>query len=850
MNILSFKFQFFERTLLNNTRPMDNNKLETSLASGGSGGVGPVPQAKTSSNGEGCVDKENQANGDPGQMSKQALPSPMDKRKIFSLTSVSPFVRVGNKIEAKRDMVITQDVEVPETSPPSSSRSEGSSTGPKELPSLKPYKMPQGMPPMPKDNLKKWFSLLEQARAERAEALAALDATQRSLDTLKAGFLELQKNHDATVSFKSDLERKHEDLKEEYAEESLRFDGKMYEMRESAQQEKAKSDLLLEKSRKRYSDAVNAWTDKHEILKTRLEEQKKQTSAAIESAKEAKDEVAAREKQAQTDAEIKANKKNLKALQEISKLEKEVSVLKSKLKHASARSKGGRQSHVSDSMAIHAAYETNKRLKEKLAAEVDRSEKLSEANETLEEQVVALTSDNDGFRKEVETLKQFMRKRVNDANKAKEVVSDLLRNARAERASIEKEKEVVAHKFKISMEEIAKMRRDAQTKDRTEKRMGQRQDALVKEVDELKRVIGEMDIRYAAMEEEKKATKTDMDKNAKTIEEITLANKRANDELMSLRRETAASLKEQKYLDGKRKHLDGEVKYMTAQLKDAKTQMKDASRAMKKLQTQLNTERNERREEVAALTAKSEVARSKLAEGLNAKHKTVMRLSQVKQTNHVMQEEIIGLKEALKRTQAVVKDTKASGDRALVNLKKEMAKKMMSEMSLLRDGHTKALHDVENAHNEIERLRKELERTREAYVDREKAYVEERVRREMLQEQQQKAIAAVEYRSLQPNTAKNTQPRHFVQNERVAELAQPVLSPEVPPSPEAPSAHLSRPPLSKSRSFREISSNGSDKEENEKKKPEVPSSTGPQDAILDAQRYIRRRQQQRRMSKS
>merc|ERR1712196_114123 len=105
-------------------------------------------------------------------------------------------------------------------------------------------------------------------------------------------------------------------------------------------------------------------------------------------------------------------------------------------------SKGGRQSHVSDSMAINAAYETNKRLKEKLEELEDRSDKLTEENETLEDKVVSLTSDNEAFKKEVETLKQFMRKRVNDANKAKDVVSDLLRNARAERISTEKEKEV------------------------------------------------------------------------------------------------------------------------------------------------------------------------------------------------------------------------------------------------------------------------------------------------------------------------------------------------------------------------------------------------------------------------
>merc|ERR1711871_1658674 len=323
---------------------------------------------------------------------------------------------------------------------------------------------------------------------------------------------------------------------------------------------------------------------------------------------------------------------------------------------------------------------------------------------------------------------------------------------------------------------------------------------------------------------------------------------RANDELMPLQRETVASLKEQKYLDGKRKHLDGEVKFMTAQLKDTKTQIKDAARAMKKLQNQLNTERNERREEVAALTAKSEVARSKLAEGLNSKHKTVMRLSQVKQTNHLLQEEIISLKEALKRTEAVVKDTKASGDRALVNLKKEMAKKMMAEMSMLRDGHTKALHDVENAQTEIERLRKELERTREAYVDREKAYVEERVRREMLQEQQQKAAAAAQYRAIDLNTLNKVEPEN-VRNERVVNLAKSAAM-EVPPSPEAPSSRNPRPPLSKRRPSQEIASAHRQEKEEDTKKKENVSYTGPQDAILDAQRYIRKRQQQRRIAKS
>ena len=59
------------------------------------------------------------------------------------------------------------------------------------------------------------------------------------------------------------------------------------------------------------------------------------------------------------------------------------------------------------------------------------------------------------------------------------------------------------------------------------------------------------------------------------------------------------------------------------------------SRQSKAMQHKLQEERQERREEVAALVAKAEVATSRLTEALNAKHKTVMRLSQSNQKNQV-----------------------------------------------------------------------------------------------------------------------------------------------------------------------------------------------------------------------
>ena len=73
-----------------------------------------------------------------------------------------------------------------------------------------------------------------------------------------------------------------------------------------------------------------SWTDKFELLKQRLEEQKKKTNNAIQLVKETKDQTASRTEQIKTDLEIIANKKCLKYEEENEKLLKEMNVLKSR----------------------------------------------------------------------------------------------------------------------------------------------------------------------------------------------------------------------------------------------------------------------------------------------------------------------------------------------------------------------------------------------------------------------------------------------------------------------------------------------------------------------------------------
>ena len=90
------------------------------------------------------------------------------------------------------------------------------------------------------------------------------------------------------------------------------------------------SNNTIEKWKKKYNSQSNAWTDKFELLKQRLEEQKKKTNNAIQLVKETKDQTASRTEQIKTDLEIIANKKCLKYEEENEKLLKEMNVLKSR----------------------------------------------------------------------------------------------------------------------------------------------------------------------------------------------------------------------------------------------------------------------------------------------------------------------------------------------------------------------------------------------------------------------------------------------------------------------------------------------------------------------------------------
>ena len=70
--------------------------------------------------------------------------------------------------------------------------------------------------------------------------------------------------------------------------------------------------IILLKNGKKYNSQSYVWTDKFELLKQRLEEQKKKTNNAIQLVKETKEQTASRTEQIKTDLEIIANKKCLK----------------------------------------------------------------------------------------------------------------------------------------------------------------------------------------------------------------------------------------------------------------------------------------------------------------------------------------------------------------------------------------------------------------------------------------------------------------------------------------------------------------------------------------------------------
>lgn len=110
----------------------------------------------------------------------------------------------------------------------------------------------------------------------------------------------------------------------------------------------------------------------------------------------------------------------------------------------------------------------------------------------------------------------------------------------------------------------------------------------------------------------------------------------------------------------------------------------------------------------AALVAKAEVATSRLTEALNAKHKTVMRLSQSNQRNQQLKDELNQTQSLLHNAEGAAKEARQWGERALVQAKKSFSRKLIEEMSVLRSGHEQANKDVDMKNNEIIKLQAEI----------------------------------------------------------------------------------------------------------------------------------------------
>ena len=111
---------------------------------------------------------------------------------------------------------------------------------------------------------------------------------------------------------------------------------------------------------------------------------------------------------------------------------KEMSVLRSRLKHFTTQGVG-RQQKVTDASAVNAAYETVKRLKLEIETQKTKIVNLNETNEELRSKNEEMSSTLTSTTKEVETLKSFMRKRVMRQTRRRKWCLTL-RNARYERA--------------------------------------------------------------------------------------------------------------------------------------------------------------------------------------------------------------------------------------------------------------------------------------------------------------------------------------------------------------------------------------------------------------------------------
>ena len=281
-------------------------------------------------------ENDDNENNNNNQVNPLTLPSPIDKRKIFSLTSVSPFVRIAKKSEEKTKL---KQRDEDETTPETTSSfidvhavlSKKPAATANHIP--KPYVLPKGMPELPKDNLKEWFTMLEQAKRERKEALEILATMKEALIQAKESRDEANMQLETSTKTNSDLLNHITHLEAQIKTNKESYEKQLDELRILLENNKFHSNNTIEKWKKKYNSQSNAWTDKFELLKQRLEEQKKKTNNAIQLVKETKEQTASRTEQIKTDLEIIANKKCLKYEEENEKLLKEMNVLKSRKLH-------------------------------------------------------------------------------------------------------------------------------------------------------------------------------------------------------------------------------------------------------------------------------------------------------------------------------------------------------------------------------------------------------------------------------------------------------------------------------------------------------------------------------------
>eukprot|EP00943_MAST-04B_sp_MAST-4B-sp1_P004890 g4890.t1 len=591
------------------------------------------------------------------------LPSPIDKRKIFSLTSVSPFVRIAKKSEEKTKQ---REVETPETTASvidvnaMLSSDNNNCSNSKVPPQPKPYVLPKGIPELPKDNLKDWFRMLEQAKRERNEALEILETMKEALKQAKESRDEANVQLENSTKTNSDLLNHITHLETQFNDNKVSYEKQLDELRIMLENNKVHSNNTIEKWKKKYNSQSNAWTDKFELLKQRLEEQKKKTSNAIQLVKETKEATASKTEQIRTDLEIVANKKCLKYEEENEKLLKEMNKL-------------------TDTNAIQAAYETTKRLKKEIESQNIKINNLNETNQELREKNEELNSLNLSTTKEVETLKNFMRKRVNEANKAKDVVSDLLRNARYERARVEKQNETLTSKMKIANEEMISYRKEINDKTRTIKRYDQSTNTLRREKDELKKQILLLNENKIKGDGEKDKIIQENFEKTTTIQELQSVKKQLQEDVVKIQKELKDTLKILKQTKARVKQLESELRHEKANFKEQNENYRDVSRQCKGFQ-----------------------------QALNAKHKTVMRLSQSNQRNQQLKDELNQTQSLLHNAEGAAKEARQWGERALVQAKKSFSRKLIEEMSVLRSGHEQANKEVDMKNNEIIKLQAEI----------------------------------------------------------------------------------------------------------------------------------------------